>query len=79
MATRNAAQLMGAGSEWGTLQPGRLANLIVINGRPDKRIQDTRNIDTVMRLGKILDRERLKLNPDNDPGFRPVAPVSSSN
>jgi imidazolonepropionase-like amidohydrolase len=78
MATRNAAELIGASGEWGTLQPGRLANLLVIKGRPDQRIQDTRNIEMVMRLGMILDREKLKLNPDTDPGFRPVSPVSSS-
>jgi hypothetical protein len=30
-----------------------------------------------MRLGKVLDREKLKLNPETDPGFRPVSPVSS--
>jgi imidazolonepropionase-like amidohydrolase len=78
MATRDAAQLIGAKSEWGTLQPGKLANLLVINGRSDQRIQDTRNIEMVMRLGRILDREKLKLNPSTDPGFRPVSPVSPS-
>jgi len=77
MATRNAARLIGAGGEWGTLEPGKLANLLVIQGRPDQRIQDMRNIDRVVRLGRILDRERLKLNPDTDPGFLPVAPVSA--
>jgi imidazolonepropionase-like amidohydrolase len=79
MATGNAAELIGGGSEWGTLQPGKLANLLVINGRPDQKIQDTRNIEMVMRLGKTLDREELKLNPATDPGFRPVSPVSSKN
>lgn len=77
MATRNAAQLIGAKDGWGTLQPGKLANLLVVNGRPDEKIQDTRNIELVMRLGKVLDREKLKLNPETDPGFRPVSPVSS--
>jgi imidazolonepropionase-like amidohydrolase len=77
MATRNAAQLIGAKDAWGTLQPGKLANLLVVNGRPDEKIPDTRNIELVMRLGKVLDREKLKLNPETDPGFRPVSPVSS--
>ncbi len=79
MATRNAAELINAGGEWGTLQPGKLANLLVINGRPDQKIQDTRNIEMVMKLGKTVDREKLKLNPATDPGFRPVSPVSSRN
>jgi imidazolonepropionase-like amidohydrolase len=59
-ATRSAAQFVGAG-EWGVLAPGKLANLLVINGRPDERIQDSRNIETVMLAGRILDREKLKL------------------
>jgi hypothetical protein len=55
-----------------------LPNLLVIKGRPDQRIQDTRNIEMVVRLGTILDREKLKLNPDTDPEYRPVSPVSTS-
>jgi imidazolonepropionase-like amidohydrolase len=76
VATRNGAQLIGASKEWGTLEPGKLANLLVINGRPDQKIQESRNIEVVMQLGKILDREKLKLNPETDPGFRPVSQVS---
>jgi hypothetical protein len=78
-ATRNGAQLMGASKEWGTLEPGKLANLLVINGRPDQKVQDSRNIELVMRLGKILDREKLRLNPDLDPGYQPVSRVSVEN
>jgi imidazolonepropionase-like amidohydrolase len=78
LATRNAARVLNFKSEWGTLQPGRLANLLVINGRPDQRIQDTRNIEIVVQMGRILDRNKLKLDPKADPGFRPVSAVSSS-
>ena len=38
-ATRNASQLMKASNDWGTLESGRLADLLVINGRPDQNIQ----------------------------------------
>ncbi len=79
IATRNGAQWVGAGKEWGTLEPGKLANLLVINGRPDQKIQESRNIGLVMQQGRILDREQLKLNPDTDPGFRPISPVSIAN
>lgn len=77
MATRNAAQLIGTDKEWGTLEPGKVANVVVINGRPDQKVQDTRNIELVMLRGKVLDREKLKLNPNTDPGFRPTVPVSA--
>ena len=75
MATRNAARLMGAEEEWGTLAPGRLANVLLVDGRPDRRIRDTRNIELVMTRGKILDRKKLAFNPADDPGFRPVSPL----
>ena len=77
MATRNAARLMSAENEWGTLTAGKVANILVVNGRPDQQIRDTRNIELLMLRGKILDRKGLKLNPAADPGFRPVAPVRS--
>jgi imidazolonepropionase-like amidohydrolase len=76
MATRNAAQFIGA-NDWGTLEPGKQANILVINGRPDQKIRDTRNIELVMKDGKIIDREKLKLNPKTDPDFRPAAPVKA--
>jgi imidazolonepropionase-like amidohydrolase len=74
MATRNAARFVSA-EDWGTLEAGKQANILVINGRPDQKIRDTRNIELVMQRGKIIDREKLKLNPKTDPGFRPTAQV----
>jgi imidazolonepropionase-like amidohydrolase len=55
-ATRNASLLMNASADWGTLEPGKLANVVVINGRPDQSIQDTHNVDTVIKEGVVLDR-----------------------
>jgi imidazolonepropionase-like amidohydrolase len=60
-ATLNAARLMGAEGEWGTLAAGRVANVVVVDGRPDQRIQDTRNVRMVMLRGQVLDREELRL------------------
>jgi imidazolonepropionase-like amidohydrolase len=78
MATQNAAKLMNAESEWGSLKPGRRADLIVVRGRPDRRIGDTKNIEMVIQLGKVLDRAQLKYDAASDPGFRPVSPVSAA-
>ena len=68
-ATRNAARLMKA-SDWGTLEPGKLADLLVINGKPDQNIQETHNVEMVFKEGTRLDRAQLKFNPARDPGFR---------
>jgi imidazolonepropionase-like amidohydrolase len=70
VATRNAAKLIGAEREWGTLAAGSLANVVVVRGRPDRNISETRNIEMVIRKGVVLDRDELKLDPSRDPGFR---------
>jgi len=67
-ATRNAATLIGA-KDWGTITPGSVADLLVVDGRPDRDIRRTRDIHMVMQGGRILDREALRFDPDSDPGF----------
>lgn len=54
-ATRNAARLIGA-TDWGTIELGKLATLIVVDGRPDRRISDTRKVVEVFVRGRRLDR-----------------------
>jgi len=76
-ATRNASQLMNAAADWGTLEPGRLADLLVIDGRPDRNIQDTHNVEIVIKEGVVLDRRLLRFNAARDSGFRTSSPVSA--
>ena len=73
-ATRNAAILIGA-EDWGTITPGSVADLLVVDGRPDQDIRRTRDIHMVMQGGRILDRDALKFDPDTDPGFAVGAAV----
>jgi hypothetical protein len=74
VATHNAAQFIGA-TDWGTIEPGKLATLIIVDGRPDRNISDTRKVVRVMMRGHSIDRESLKLVHQNDPGYEPVSPV----
>src|SRR5262249_31819968 len=74
VATRNAARFIGA-TDWGTIEVGKLANLIVVDGRPDKNISDTRKIVEGMQRGRKIDRESLKIAHQNDPGYEPVSPT----
>jgi imidazolonepropionase-like amidohydrolase len=71
-ATYNAAQIMKADAEWGSVQTGRRANLLIVNGNPAEQISDTRKIDTVIVGGKVLDRAALKFDSKRDPGFQAV-------
>ena len=72
IATKNAAKIMNAEAEWGTLEPGKLANIVIVDGKPDQNISDTKKIVTVVKEGTILDRDKLKLDPARDPGYRPI-------
>jgi imidazolonepropionase-like amidohydrolase len=71
-ATYNAAQMMKADAEWGSVQTGRRANLLIVNGNPAEQISDTRKIETVIIGGKVLDRAALKFDSKRDAGFRAV-------
>jgi imidazolonepropionase-like amidohydrolase len=72
--TQNAARFIGA-DDWGTIQPGKLATLIVVDGRPDRDISQTRKVVAVYIAGRQIDRASLQLTRQNDPGYQPISPV----
>ena len=74
-STRNAAALMRA-DDWGTLEPGKRADVLIVDGDPAARIVDTRNIAVLLQRGKIVDRRRLEFDPATDPGYRPSGKVT---
>jgi imidazolonepropionase-like amidohydrolase len=56
LATRNAADALGKLDRFGTLERGKLADLIVVDGDPLKNIkvlQDLNNIKLVMKEGSV--------------------------
>jgi imidazolonepropionase-like amidohydrolase len=56
-ATRNAAEALGAGDRLGTLEPGKLADLLIVDGEPDRDVrllQDPASLLVVMREGRIV-------------------------
>ena len=48
--TKNAADNLGKGSELGTIEKGKLADMIVVSGNPLKEIGETRSIKMVIKL-----------------------------
>ena len=76
-ATKNAAKIMNAETEWGTLEPGKLASIVIVEGKPDQNIRETRNVAVVVKEGRILDRNKLKLNPEADPGYKPIGGMAA--
>jgi imidazolonepropionase-like amidohydrolase len=53
-ATRHGAEALGKGTELGTLEPGKLADLIVIEGDPLVRIEDMGKVRVVIRDGELV-------------------------
>jgi imidazolonepropionase-like amidohydrolase len=69
-ATGNAARFMdGSSADWGTVEPGKRADLLIVSGRPQERISDTRTVVDVVQAGRVLDRQALKIRP-GEPAYR---------
>src|SRR6266480_4954885 len=55
MATWTPALVMGVNNDRGVIAPGKLADMILVNGDPTKNIRDINNITTVIKGGKVYD------------------------
>jgi len=75
-ATKNAAILMNAQDDWGTLEAGKRADILVVAGDPTDDIGDTRSVEMVFQGGRRVDRSMLEYDPATDPGFRTGVKVS---
>jgi imidazolonepropionase-like amidohydrolase len=59
-ATRNGAELLGMKDDLGTVETGKLADLLVVNGDPSADItllQDRANLHVVMKGGRFIENE----------------------
>jgi cytosine/adenosine deaminase-related metal-dependent hydrolase len=59
-ATINPARVFKLESETGSIAKGKLAELALIDGDPSKNIGDLRQVELVMRDGKIMDAQALR-------------------
>jgi imidazolonepropionase-like amidohydrolase len=59
MATRNGAQAMGRLRDFGTLEAGKLADLLVLAEDPRADIRAFRSLTHVMRAGKLHEQKAL--------------------
>jgi hypothetical protein len=72
-ATKNAAELLGLESKMGTVEKGRLGDLIIVDANPLGDIRNTKSISTVIKDGRILDRA---FHPDYEMPIKRPGPVS---
>ena len=57
--TINAARALGVDSRLGTIEPGKYADLIVIEGDPLTKITDTRNVQIIIKAGQMYNAKDL--------------------
>jgi imidazolonepropionase-like amidohydrolase len=57
-ATRDAAELCGVGADLGTIQPGKLADLIVVDADPLQDITNLRRLRLVFKEGRLVSDRR---------------------
>jgi imidazolonepropionase-like amidohydrolase len=61
-ATRNPAEFLRASKEWGTIEAGKRADLVLVTGNPLEDIRNTARIEGVSVGGRWLDaRERERM------------------
>ncbi len=52
--TRNAAAVIGRSKELGTLEPGKLADIVILDGNPLADISDVLKVKVVIKGGEIV-------------------------
>jgi imidazolonepropionase-like amidohydrolase len=58
-ATRNPARYFGALNQAGTIEPGKVADLVLLNADPLADIRNTQKIEAVVMRGRYYSRQDL--------------------
>jgi len=59
-ATSHPAELLGLSKDWGTVEEGKLANLVLLDADPLAEISNTRKISAVVLKGAFLDSTTIR-------------------
>lgn len=71
LATLTPAQVMGVDRDRGVIAPGKLADMVLIDGDPLSDMRDIRNVDVVLKGGKVFDPAAI----EQALGIQPRKPV----
>jgi imidazolonepropionase-like amidohydrolase len=66
-ATLGAARIMSKDAELGSITPGKLADMVLVEGDPTKNISDVRNTRLVIKDGEVYDPAEI----DRELGIKP--------
>jgi imidazolonepropionase-like amidohydrolase len=59
IATLHPAIMFGMEKDLGTVEAGKLADFVIIDGDPLRNMRDIRNVVTVVKDGKVFDSKKL--------------------
>ena len=69
-ASQNVAQAWGKDKDYGSVEKGKVADLVIVRGDPRGNISDTQNVEMVFIEGKVMD---ISYHPDyKNPIPRPI-------
>lgn len=63
-ATINGPQQFGLENQYGTIEPGKVANLLILHKNPKQDVENWQTIDTVILHGELIQRESLAVTPN---------------
>jgi len=58
-ATINAAKALGADSDLGSIEAGKLADMVIVDGDPLTDIRNSRKVNTVVKNGEVYDMKTI--------------------
>ena len=72
-STKWAAEIIGMDNKLGTVEPNKIANVVILRGNPLEDIANTKSVETVVRNGEIAD---IRYHSDFEFPFHQFGPVS---
>ena len=61
--TKNGALAAGKLQDFGTLEAGKFADLLILNGDPLADISNIRKLESIMKEGQLIDPDSLPTKP----------------
>lgn len=58
-ATKTGADMIGRGEEFGTLEPGKSADILILNSNPLENMSNIRDFDRLVLRGELIERSAL--------------------
>jgi imidazolonepropionase-like amidohydrolase len=75
IATLNSARFLGKDRDMGSVEEGKIADLVLLSADPLKDINNTKQIDSVFKAGQLIDRSKLDLPVNRKAAATESAPM----